>query len=212
MSEVHIDKPGAGGQPGRPKFQRRVFLVKNRFQVHFALFPIIFFVLFLLGGGAYLYWFIDETLNYYIYLPHCRLDNIWSEVAPAIGHVAAVGGGAFLLVLGLWTWRRYAGLRKDIARMEEWTATFDPKTADAFRAALDDREMQLMGLRFCEAAHRFDFWGAEVERLRVDFYQAARELRNTDDEHLIPALAELNLKWRNLWDEVNRVRIDERFS
>lgn len=197
---------------GLPRFRRRIFLVKNRFQFRFALLPIGFFTLFLLGAGVYLWWFINDTLNYFIYMPHCRIDNIWPEVSPAIVNTALVGGGAFLASLMAWTFVKYRPLKKDIANLDEWTATFDPATGKAAAAAMKDQEMRLLAERLVEGAEHFSRWEGEASASREEFMSAARKLLDADDAHFIAGLAELRDKWRNLWDEVNRVRVDERFS
>lgn len=199
-------------QGGPPRFRRRIFLVKNRFQFRFALLPLAFFALFLLGAGVYLWWFIDDTLNYFIYMPHCRIDNVWPEVSPAIVNTALVGGGAFLASLMVWTFIKYRPLKRDIANLDAWTEDFDPATGRAAIATMRDQEMRLLAERLVEGAERFAKWERGAGASREEVFEAARKLREADDAHFVAGLAELRDKWRNLWDEVNRVRVDERFS
>lgn len=202
-----VDSASGGEEP-----KRRIFLVKNRFQTRFALFPLAFFLLFLIGAGGYLWWFINDTLNYYIYMPHCRIDNIWPEVSPAIVNTALVGGGAFLVALAAWTVSRYRPLKRDIAKVDEWSARFDPALGDALKAGIKDHEVRLLAARLVKAAERFEGWEKATGEARAEFLAAARKLEGLPDAEFIAGVAELRDKWRNLWDEVNHVRIDERFS
>lgn len=196
----------------RQHFKRRVFLVKNRFQILFALVPLAFFLLFLAASGFYLYKFIRGTLNYYIYQPHSRVENIWSEVAPAIFNVAAVGGGVFLLLLALWVWRRHHVLKTDIALLDRWAAGFDEKEGHDVMKTLRDRELRLLGARLVKAADHFHRWDRGVNEAREEFIAEARRLEHTPDEGFIEELALLSDRWKKLTEELNRVRVDERLS
>ena len=197
---------------GKLRFRRRIFLVKNRFQLQFALIPIVFFLLFLIGAAAYLYWFIDDTLNYFLFLPHCRLDNFWPEISPAIIHVAAAGGGAFLLVLALWSWRRFSRLKRDVHEVDLWAVGFKAEEGVRLMERVKDKEVRIIAERLVTAAEHFHKWEGELLARRQEFLAAAKELQNADDAHLIVGLADLRDKWRLLWDELNHVRIDERLS
>lgn len=212
MDHKETDGVKAGPHSKRPPFQRRIFLIKHRFQMLFVLYPLLFFTVFLLGSSYYLYSYIGDTLDYFMYLPHCRLDNMWPEITPGIINVVAVGGSSFLVFLGLWLWRKYHNLKTDIGKLEEWTAGFDAETGAALHDSLKEKEIRLLSRRLSEASQRFGQWEGEVEKRRAEFLESARKLEKADDAEFITLLADLRDKWRKLWDEVNHVRIDERLS
>ena len=47
----------------RPPFRRRQFFIKQGFQVRFAVYPLVFLFLFLVGAGAYLHWELKGILE-----------------------------------------------------------------------------------------------------------------------------------------------------
>lgn len=200
-------------RPAKPTLTRRIFLIKHRFQLRFALYPLLFLCLFLGGGALYLYYYIDETLSYFLYLPHCRVDNIWPEVSPAIMNLATVGGSAFLAALAVWVLFAYLRLVKDIKRLESWADGFDPgPAANLMTDSIRDGEVRALAHRLVDAAERFEEWDGNVARLKSEFLAGARALETSSDENLSAGLEELTLKWVALHDEINRVSVDERKS
>ena len=200
---------GLGGPPGKPALRRRVFLIKHRFQLLFAFYPLLFFALFLLAGGVYLYDFIDETLSYYLYLPHCRADNIWPEISPAVLNVGLFGGAGFACVLGLWVWRKYARMRNDIAALEKWGQTFDPADANQLTGSLKEREVRALAHKLADAAERYADWEERIGARKEDFLKEAETLLAAPDDEFMAGVAVMRDKWLILWDEINHVRVDE---
>lgn len=141
----------------RPHFLRRNYLIKQGFQARFALAPILFLTIFLAVAGVYLTSHLRETLEFHLYLPHSRLQNPWQEIWPAIRRTAAWGGGGFLLALGLWGWRRFGRLRRDLERLADWVAILH---RDPLRdlPALSDREVRLLGERLRAATAELEAW------------------------------------------------------
>lgn len=197
--------------PGKPSLKRRIFLIKHRFQLRFAFYPLLFLAVFMAGGAVYLYDYIDETLSYFIYLPHCRVDNIWPELTPAIGNLAAVGGTAFLAALAVWVLLAYARLVKDLKRLEEWADGFDPgEAAGVMTDSINDVEVRALAHRLVDAAEKFAEWDSRVSILKREFLEEAGKLTTAADAELVAGFEELNLKWVALKDEIGRVRINGR--
>lgn len=196
-------------QRPRPAYRRRSFFVKQAFQSRFALYPVAFFAAFLLGAGVYLHGFLQELLQYHLYLPHSRLANPWDEVWPVLGRVAAWGGGAFLLVLTLWVWRRFTGLRTDLDRLSDWVAALDRGAPVVPPPALADSEVASLARGLHTAAASFEAWDRRVEEGASGVARAAEAAAETPTPANLEALRS---QWAEVQQTLVRVRVHEEFS
>jgi hypothetical protein len=197
---------------GPPPLRRRVFLIKHRFQFLFAVYPILFLLLFLVCGGIYLYFDISEILNYYKYSPHSTVDNLWFEISPSILKLAGVGGGVFLFVLALWVWLRFKRLKDDIILLSSWAIGFDGKDTESVITSLKEKEVKLLGEKLVCAALVFDGFDGEIATARGEFFTEVNRLKDLPDEELPMGIITLEDKYRILRDKINTIRIDEGLS
>ena len=146
----------------RIPFRRRQFFIKREFQARFALYPLVFFSLFLIGAGIYLHWYLQGFLEFEMYLPHSRLQNPWEEIAPVLLEVVLWGGGAFLVALGLWVWRRFGTLHRDLDRLADWLAAHARGQGEATVPAITDREVRVLGEGLGTAVALLEDWDERV--------------------------------------------------
>jgi len=184
----------------RLPFRRRTFLIKHGFQIRFAVYPLLFLGVFLGLAGVYLYRHLQEVLGLQLYLPHSRLQDPWQVVAPALGRVAAWGGGAFLLALSAWVWGRFARLRRDLERLADWLNGLNRGETPEALPHLADREVRLLGEGLEASAQAFDVW-----RRNVVAKASAVVDQTKDPAALRRAIAEVR-------EAVDAVRLEEDLS
>lgn len=187
-------------------FRRRTFLVKHGFQVRFAVYPLLLLTAFLLAAGVYLYDHLGQVLRLQLYLPHSRLGNPWELVSPALYRVAAWGGGAFLLALAVWVWRRFSRLRRDLDGLAEWVDTLGPGATPPGLPRLADREVRALGEGLLDAGRQFEAWEG---RVRTAGEGLARAAARTAEEGWGGGAADLRRAWRDLREAVGAVRVEE---
>ncbi len=193
---------------GRIPFRRRTFLVKQGFQLRWALYPLLILAVFLLVAGVYLDREVTDALRFELYRPHSRLENTWALVRPAVARVVAVGGGAALVVLGLWgvAWTRR--LRRDLDALTAWMGNVAEGKAGpppSFR----EPEVRTLAEALARAAEGFAQWDREMARA---WEVLARELESVDvgDPHAVrAALPAIQAAVGRLRDVAARLRIDE---
>lgn len=192
-------------------FRRRTFLVKHGFQARFAVYPILFLAAFLLAAGLYLHAHLEEVLRLQLYMPHSRLQDTWELVAPAVHRVAGWGGGAFLVALTLWVWRRFARLRQDLERLADWVSGLGRGAAAAGPPALTDREVGALGKGLWDAAQAFDAWEAQVG-LKAEALVAAVGRARDQGADPPTSLRDVRRAWGDVRDAVAAVRVEEDLS
>lgn len=193
-------------------YRRRNFFVKQWFQLGFALYPILFLVAFLSVGGLYLERQLRETLEFYLYLPHGGLTNPWEVVGPAVLRVAVAGGGAFLLALGVWGWRRFARLHQDLGALAEWLRAVVEGRRGAALSPLRDPEVRSLGLGLEKAAQGFEAWDAEVDGCAEALRESLERLRDGPSQELPQGLAAARERWRAFSGELSRMKVEEDLS
>ncbi|MBI5015176.1 MAG: hypothetical protein HZB55_06755 [Deltaproteobacteria bacterium] len=198
--------------PSMRAYRRRNFFVKHWFQVGFALYPILFLAVFLAAGSLYLERQVRETLEFHLYLPHSRLANPWDVVGPAVLRVAVAGGGAFVLALAAWVWRRFARLHRDLSGLAAWLAVVVGGRTGVVLPALRDVEVRLLGVGLEKAARDFEDWdgavAARVDGLCADVSAA----RAAGPAELPERLAAVRDRWRALVGDLSRLRVEEDLS
>ncbi len=196
---------------GRIPFRRRTFLVKQGFQLRWALYPLLILAVFLLAAGVYLDREVTAALRFELYRPHSRLDNTWALVMPAVVRVVAVGGGAALVALGLWgvVWTRR--LRRDLDALTAWmenVAEGRGEPPPPFR----EPEVRVLAESLGRAAEELAGWDRDMARA---WEALARELAAADSggpDYLrtaLPRIREAVTRLRRVW---SRLRIDEGVS
>lgn len=195
-------------RPGQP-YRRRSFFVKHAFQSRFALYPVGFLVAFLVLGGVYLHGAIREGLEYHLYLPHSQLQNPWDEVWPPVVRLAGWGGGAFLLVLGAWVWRRFSSLRRDLDGLAAWVAAVSRGEPPPPVPAVADDEVRALARGLGGAAGDLSAWDARVDAAVEALGEAAAGAREAD-----PAdqLRELRGRVEELYRVLGTLQVNEELS
>lgn len=193
-------------------YRRRTFFVKHWFQTGFALYPVLFLCVFLLGGALYLHRDLRETLEFQLYQPHARLDNPWDVVGPAVLRVAAAGGGAFLLALAAWGWRRFARLHRDLDALSTWLGRVARDPAGEPLPPIAEPEVRGLGLDLERAARGFEAWDREVAARVGSLFSAAEGVRTVGPGELSAQVAPVRDAWRSLSAELSRMRVEEDLS
>jgi hypothetical protein len=199
----------------RIPFRRRQFFIKRGFQSRFALYPLVFFSLFLIGAGAYLYWYLQGFLEFEMYLPHSRLQNPWEEIAPVLTEVVLWGGGAFLAALGVWVWRRFSTLHRDLDRLADWLAAHARGQGEAAVPAIADPEVRVLGEGLGTAVAQLEDWDQRVRAGIVATRDTAVELPEVGPEEpaaLAGALVAVRGAVEALAATVAEVGVDEGLS
>ncbi len=195
----------------RIPFRRRTFLVKQEFQLRWALYPLLILAVFLLAAGVYLDREVTGALRFELYRPHSRVENTWALVRPAVARVVAVGGGAALMVLGFWgaAWTRR--LRRDLDALTKWmeeVAEGKGGPPPSFR----EPEVRALAESLARAAEGFKGWDRDMTR---SWEALARELGGADPGDLdrlrtaLPRIQEAATRLHRVW---GRLRIDEGVS
>ena len=199
----------------RIPFRRRQFFIKQGFQVRFALYPLGFLTLFLLGAGVYLHWYLQGFLEFEMYLPHSRLQNPWDEIAPVLIEVVLWGGGAFLVALGLWVWRRFGALHRDLDRLADWLAAQARGQGEEAVPAITDREVRLLGEGLGTAVALMNDWDGRVRAGIAATRDAAAVLPDAGSANrasLARAVGEVRTAFDALGATVAEVGVDEGLS
>jgi hypothetical protein len=194
------------------KFRRRNFFIKHGFQTRFALYPLGFLALFLLGAGVYLRVNLEEILRFHLYLPHSRLENPWEEVLPVLARTVAWGGGAFLGALGLWGWRRFGRLRKDMNHVADWMNRLTCEEEVSSPPGMGDAEVRALAEALYTAAESFAAWDREIEGRARSFALAVADLNDAVSAGSTPELAAVRSAFQELRDTVARVKVNEELS
>lgn len=192
--------------------RRRNFLVKHRFQIRFALYPILLLALFLVGASLYLQNYLSEAIEFQLYLPHSRLENPWDEVAPALARVAGWGGGVFLAALALWGWSRFARLKRDLNRLTDWMAEVTRNESPGPPPPLVDDELTALARGLHEAAETFQQWDRDVEGKVRGFAQAVAKAQEAGQPISADGLNGIREVWAELSETLSAVRVDEGLS
>ncbi|MDF1551864.1 MAG: hypothetical protein P1P84_02325 [Deferrisomatales bacterium] len=199
----------------RIPFRRRQFFIKRGFQSRFALYPLVFFSLFLLGAGIYLHWYLQGFLEFEMYLPHSRLQNPWEEIAPVLLEVVLWGGGAFLVALGLWAWRRFGTLHRDLDQLADWLAAHARGQGEATAPVITDHEVRALGQGLGAAVALFEDWD---ERVRAgiaaarDAADVLPDAKSGDRAALARAVGGVRVAFDALGATVAEVAVDEGLS
>jgi hypothetical protein len=199
----------------RIPFRRRQFFIKQGFQARFAIFPVLFLAVFLAGAGGYLYWYLKGFLEFELYLSHSRLQNPWHEIAPVLTEVVSWGGGALLLVLALWVWRRFGTLHRDLDRLADWVAAHARGQGEATAPALGDREVRALGDGLQQAMAELGAWDERVRRGVADVMGAAGDLQDIggrDRAAVAHSIAAVRDALEELQAVVGEVAVDEGLS
>ena len=198
--------------PPPKSYRRRNFFVKQGFQSRFALYPIAFFALFLLGAAIYLGAYLKETLEFHLYLPHSRLQNPWEEVLPVLSRTAAWGGGAFLVALACWGWRRFGRLRSDLNRVAGWMFGLTRGGEVEAPPDLRDREVETLGRGLHTAVESFASWDRTVDDRAQALTDRVAALGAADEAERAVHLGEVRSAFSKLWDVINAVCVNEELS
>ena len=196
---------------GQIPFRRRTFLVKQGFQLRWALYPLLILAVFLLAAGVYLDREVTGALRFELYRPHSRLENTWALVMPAVVRVVAVGGGAALVALGLWgvVWTRR--LRRELDALTAWmekVAEGKGEIPPSFR----EPEVRALAESLARAAEGFAEWDRDMARA---WEALARELAAADPgapDRLRAALPRIREAATRLHRVRSCLRIDEGVS
>jgi hypothetical protein len=197
---------------GKPSFARRTYLIKHRFQLPFAIYPIIFFSLFMVGAGYYLHGYLREVLEYHLYSSHNDLQNVWAEVQPAVLDVSLIGGLVFICIMGLWVVRHFSILKGDLKVLHKWLGSGRLAEDHDKLFKLKDDEVRALAEKLYIATESFEGWDRESSVLRDKMVKAAREVQSASDEEFMEKLAALRRTWRWYWDKLGQIRIDEELS
>lgn len=192
-----------------PPYRRRNFFIKHGFQLRFALYPLAFLSVFLMGGGLYAYRSLRSSLEFHLYLPHSRLNDPWELVLPVLVRVIAFGGGAFLLALGVWGWRRFSVLHADLGALAEWARLLARGGAVEPLPRLRDAEVHALGASLHRGASMLAGWD---ERLAAGAAAIADALAGLErPEELAPGegLRQVREALQAFRDELSTVRIEE---
>jgi hypothetical protein len=176
------------------------------------LYPIILLALFLVGASLYLRAYLQETLEFHLYLPHSRLQNPWDEVLPALARTGAWGGGAFLVALACWGWRRFGRLRRDLNRVADWMFGLDRQGGAGPALDLTDPEVKILGNGLHQAAESFETWDREVEVRARALADAVAALGSTDEAGRALRLRETRAALQALGETLAAVGVDEGIS
>lgn len=201
--------------PPHIPFRRRQFLVKHGFQFRFAAYPLLFLSVFLLSAGGYLYWYLKDFLEFQLYLSHSQLNNPWDEIAPVLRDVVLWGGGALLAALGLWVWRRFGDLHRDLDCLAEWLTTHALGRTGAPLPAFADREMRSLGQALGAAVGALEAWDEQVEGAAAAVQRAVTRLPEAecgDRRALARALIDVHSAVDALAATVDRVSVNEELS
>lgn len=190
-------------------FRRRIFLIKHGFQARFALYPIGFFVLFLAGAGLYLEAYLREALEFQLYLPHSRLENSWALVAPVLAETAIWGGAGFIAALATWGCVRFVRLRADLNRVADWTTGLAAGHAPEPPPAISDAEVRALGTALHRAAVSFEAWDGATSAKARSLIAAVEALERAEPAQ---RLGPVRTAWREFWDALGAVKIDEELS
>ena len=193
-------------------YARRNFLVKHWFQVRFALLPISFLAIFLAAGGLYLNWNMRETLEFYLYLPHSRIQTPWEVVAPSLTRVTIWGGASFLLALALWGWRRFTRLQSDLEVLADWAARLPRASELDPLPAMGDAEVRSLGEGLRKAAESLRDWDRGVAETSAAFAQTVRALDSVAGEGLTEGLSAARAAWKTFQEDLSKVRVEEDLS
>jgi methyl-accepting chemotaxis protein len=202
------------GRPssGKPSFARRTFLIKQRFQLPFVFYPITFFTLFMIGAGYYLHGNLTEILEFHLYSSHNDLQNVWTEVQPAVLDVSLIGGVVFICIMGLWVVRHFSVLKNDLKELHTWLGSGRLEEDHEKLFKLKDDEVRSLAEKLYVATENFESWDRESSVMRDKVVKAAREVQSASDEEFMEKLAALRRSWRWYWDKLGEVRIDEELS
>ena len=192
----------------RTPYRRRNFFVMQWFQTRFALYPVGFFAIFLVGSTLYLRFYLREAFRLHLYIPHSHLGNPWELVAPALLRTATWGGIAFLTALALWGCVRFGRLRRDLDRLADWLAGLGRGEPPAELPTLSDREVLSLGRALHGAAEEFEVWDREVAA-RVRALVETMSAGSDDDRR---DLFETREALERLKESLAAVRVDEALS
>lgn len=204
--------PSGRSGTGKPSFARRTYLIKQRFQLPFAFYPIFFFGLFIVCAGFYLHGHLVEILEYYIYSSHNDLENVWSEVRPEVFKVAITGGTFFVVVMGLWVGRHFSVLKSDLRALGGWLGRGRLEAEHDQLYALKDFEVRALGEKLYLASEGFEAWEREAQVLQEKLSKAAHETAQAPEEEFLEKLSALRRNWRWHWDKLGEIKVDEELS